>query len=195
MRGKRSRTSSDASSSSPQTVKKIIKPSVSTEDESKLSRHRTTSTTSVSSTSSSTSGNEVKSPSNKDVEKYRKACRTIQSLFDQMKALKSKNASDPKLDGLKMQCLLSFVTLKKCNRSAQIRNKQAREKTQEVVIDGFMKKSSLFLFHFIYHLNLFIFPKFTQAKQEVDSLHLQLQNLLYEITHLKKEINKCLQFK
>ena len=139
MRGKRSRTSSDASSSSPQTVKKIIKPSVSTEDESKLSRHRTT-TTSVSSTSSSTSGNEVKSPSNKDVEKYRKACRTIQSLFDQMKALKSKNASDPKLDGLKMQCLLSFVTLKKCNRSAQIRNKQAREKTQEVVINGFMKK-------------------------------------------------------
>lgn len=145
MRGKRSRTSSDASSSSPQTVKKIVKPSVSTEDESKLSRHRATSTTSISSTSSSASVNEVKSPSNKDVEKYRKACRTIQSLFDQMKALKSEDASDPKLDSLKMQCLLSFVTLKKCNRSAQIRNRQAREKTQEVVITGSLKNLPLFI--------------------------------------------------
>ena len=33
-----------------------------------------------------------------------------------------------------MQCLLSFVTLKKCNRSAHVRNKQAREKTQEVIV-------------------------------------------------------------
>ena len=41
---------------------------------------------------------------------------------------------DPKLDSLRMQCLLSFVTLKKCNRSAQIRNKHAREKTHEVNI-------------------------------------------------------------
>ncbi|PNF43385.1 THO complex subunit 5-like protein [Cryptotermes secundus] len=34
-----------------------------------------------------------------------------------------------------------------------------------------------------------------REKQQVDSYHLQLQNLLYEILHLKKEVTKCLQFK
>ncbi|KAF3850890.1 hypothetical protein F7725_012662 [Dissostichus mawsoni] len=33
------------------------------------------------------------------------------------------------------------------------------------------------------------------AKQKVDVLHLQLQNLLYEVMHLQKEISKCLEFK
>ncbi|KAG8225852.1 hypothetical protein J437_LFUL004782 [Ladona fulva] len=34
-----------------------------------------------------------------------------------------------------------------------------------------------------------------KEKQQVDSYHLQLQNLLYEILHLKKEVTKCLEFK
>ncbi len=34
-----------------------------------------------------------------------------------------------------------------------------------------------------------------EAKLNVDALHLQLQNLLYEVMHLQKEINKCQQFK
>ncbi|KAJ0067512.1 hypothetical protein NL108_007983, partial [Boleophthalmus pectinirostris] len=34
-----------------------------------------------------------------------------------------------------------------------------------------------------------------EAKQKVDVLHLQLQNLLYEVMHLQKEISKCLEFK
>lgn len=34
-----------------------------------------------------------------------------------------------------------------------------------------------------------------EAKQRVDVLHLQLQNLLYEVMHLQKEISKCLEFK
>uniref|UniRef100_A0A674NF66 THO complex 5 n=1 Tax=Takifugu rubripes TaxID=31033 RepID=A0A674NF66_TAKRU len=34
-----------------------------------------------------------------------------------------------------------------------------------------------------------------EAKQRVDVLHLQLQNLLYEVLHLQKEISKCLEFK
>ncbi|XP_066545545.1 THO complex subunit 5 homolog [Amia ocellicauda] len=34
-----------------------------------------------------------------------------------------------------------------------------------------------------------------EAKQKVDALHLQLQNLLYEVMHLQKEISKCLEFK
>ncbi|XP_012275118.1 THO complex subunit 5 homolog isoform X2 [Orussus abietinus] len=33
------------------------------------------------------------------------------------------------------------------------------------------------------------------AKSNVDSRHLHLQNLLYEVMHLKKEVLKCLQFK
>lgn len=33
------------------------------------------------------------------------------------------------------------------------------------------------------------------AKARVDSFHLQLQNLLYEVLHLQKEVTKCLQFK
>jgi len=32
------------------------------------------------------------------------------------------------------------------------------------------------------------------AKQKVDQQHLKLQNLLYEVMHLQKEIGKCLQF-
>ncbi|XP_034239809.1 THO complex subunit 5 homolog [Thrips palmi] len=34
-----------------------------------------------------------------------------------------------------------------------------------------------------------------KVKGQVDSQHLQLQNLLYEVLHLQKEVNKCLQFK
>ncbi|KAG8335818.1 THO complex subunit 5 [Homalodisca vitripennis] len=37
--------------------------------------------------------------------------------------------------------------------------------------------------------------KLHKAKQQADSCHLQLENLLYEILHLKKEVTKCLQFK
>ena len=32
-------------------------------------------------------------------------------------------------------------------------------------------------------------------KGKVDNYHLKLQNLLYEVIHLQKEINKCLEFK
>ena len=34
-----------------------------------------------------------------------------------------------------------------------------------------------------------------EAMQKVDAYHLQLQNLLYEVMHLQKEITKCLEFK
>ncbi|XP_077996042.1 THO complex subunit 5-like [Glandiceps talaboti] len=33
-----------------------------------------------------------------------------------------------------------------------------------------------------------------ESKMKVDSFHLQLQNLLYEVMHLQKEIRKCLEF-
>ncbi|XP_032500021.1 THO complex subunit 5 homolog, partial [Phocoena sinus] len=34
-----------------------------------------------------------------------------------------------------------------------------------------------------------------EAEQQVDAYHLQLQNLLYEVMHLQKEVTKCLEFK
>ena len=34
----------------------------------------------------------------------------------------------------------------------------------------------------------------SDAKQKIDVQHLKLQNLLYEVAHLQKEITKCLQF-
>lgn len=33
------------------------------------------------------------------------------------------------------------------------------------------------------------------VKQRVDLFHLQLENLLYEVFHLRKEVDKCLEFK
>jgi hypothetical protein len=34
-----------------------------------------------------------------------------------------------------------------------------------------------------------------EQKLEVDDIHLQLQNLVYESMHLKREIKNCLEFK
>jgi len=34
-----------------------------------------------------------------------------------------------------------------------------------------------------------------QAKLKIDQHHLKLQNLLYEVAHLEKEMSKCFQFK
>ena len=35
----------------------------------------------------------------------------------------------------------------------------------------------------------------TEVKANVDNFHLQLQNLLYEVLHLQKEVDKCIQYK
>ena len=32
-------------------------------------------------------------------------------------------------------------------------------------------------------------------KNKIDEHHLELQNLFYEISHIKKEINKCYEFR
>lgn len=36
--------------------------------------------------------------------------------------------------------------------------------------------------------------KTAEARQSVDGVTLQLQNLLYEVAHLKKEVRRCLEF-
>jgi hypothetical protein len=69
-------------------VKKLIKQSVTSEEDAKLAR---TKSTSASTTSNAATGNEVKNQSFEDVEKFRKASRTLQSLFEQMKELKGQN--------------------------------------------------------------------------------------------------------
>lgn len=54
----------------------------------------------------------------------------------------------------------------------------------------------VFLFNFRHISSALIWSSdVLQAKQKVDVLHLQLQNLLYEVMHLQKEIGKCLEFK
>jgi hypothetical protein len=37
--------------------------------------------------------------------------------------------------------------------------------------------------------------KTIEEKSKVDEHHLESQNLLYEISHIQKEINKCLEFR
>jgi hypothetical protein len=37
--------------------------------------------------------------------------------------------------------------------------------------------------------------KTCDVKNKIDEDHLELQNLLYEVSHIKKEINKCLEFR
>lgn len=60
--------------------------------------------------------------------------------------------------------------------------------------------STFMTFIVLFHIcqqneSLSSFFSLSQAKQKVDVLHLQLQNLLYEVMHLQKEISKCLEFK
>lgn len=160
MRAKRTRASSDVSGASPQQpVKKLVKATSVTSETTKAKAK-------PSSSGNYPEDNDVESDPAKDVMTFQKTCQSIQTLFERIKSLKDQgiDPSNPEIDNLRIQGLLSFVVLKKCNRAAHLRNRKSKDKTQE-------------------------------AKQEVDSLHLQLQNLLYEIMHLKKEINKCLQFK
>lgn len=108
-----------------------------------------------------------------------------------------------------------FMTLKKLNRLAHIRLKKGRDQTHEVGVERFNppplpsspSSSQCPLPLFLSLLPLCSAPLHPdsprspltlssfQAKQKVDAYHLQLQNLLYEVMHLQKEITKCLEFK
>lgn len=109
-----------------------------------------------------------------------------------------------------------FMTLKKLNRLAHIRLKKGRDQTHEVGVEklnppfppSFPPPSQCPAPLFLSLLPLCSAPSHPdlpphlpltltsfQAKQKVDAYHLQLQNLLYEVMHLQKEITKCLEFK
>lgn len=69
----------------------------------------------------------------------------------------------------------------------------ASQRTNKSFINN-LSAEGIFVHPCCYQAFIFFYSYF-QSKQKVDSLHLQLQNLLYEVMHLKKEITKCLEFK
>lgn len=100
----------------------------------------------------------------KDLQLYKQSCGNIRRLMKSIVELKKTKKSAAEIAEKRIQASLLFATLKKLNRFEKIRNKKARDATNE-------------------------------TKAKVDTHHLQLQNLLYEVAHLTKEVNKCLEFK
>lgn len=100
-----------------------------------------------------------------DLQLHRETCSKIQSLFEEIKVLKEKGRSENA-------------------------DKIAEKRTEAAVLFVTLKKMNR-----LSHLRCKKARDMTQmTKQKVDGLHLQLQNLLYEVMHLQKEIKKCLEF-
>ncbi|GAB1604467.1 THO complex subunit 5 homolog [Argonauta hians] len=101
-----------------------------------------------------------------DLALYKQSCRDILKLIQNIKEVKKYKSKEAtaKIQDIKKNTVLQFVSLKKLNRLAHIRCKKVRENTNE-------------------------------DKLRIDRHNLQLQNLLYEALHLRKEITKCLEFK
>lgn len=106
----------------------------------------------------------------KDVVLFRKTCDDIRKLMEQIAELKAKNV------GVNSEQILAEITENRIQASLLfvVLKKLNR-------LEKFRTKMSR--------------DTLNREKQQVDSYHLQLQNLLYEILHLKKEVTKCLQFK
>ena len=101
---------------------------------------------------------------------FRKTCDDIRKLMEQIAELKAKNA------GVKSEQILAEIT---------------ENRTQASLLFVVLKKLNR-LEKFRTKMSR---DTLNREKQQVDSYHLQLQNLLYEILHLKKEVTKCLQIK
>ncbi|XP_069616141.1 THO complex subunit 5 isoform X2 [Ranitomeya imitator] len=101
-----------------------------------------------------------------DYQLYKETCEDLQRLMAEIQDLKSKGSKD---------------------MSAEIEEKRI----QSCVHFMTLKKLNR-----LAHIRLKKSRDQThEAKQKVDAYHLQLQNLLYEVMHLQKEITKCLEFK
>uniref|UniRef100_A0A8C8RFF4 THO complex 5 n=1 Tax=Pelusios castaneus TaxID=367368 RepID=A0A8C8RFF4_9SAUR len=108
---------------------------------------------------------EIRDPS-KDYELYKQTCQELQRLMAEIQDLKSKGSKD------------SAVAI------------------EERRIQSCMHFMTLKKLNRLAHIRLKKGRDQThEAKQKVDAYHLQLQNLLYEVMHLQKEITKCLEFK
>ncbi|XP_032085602.1 THO complex subunit 5 homolog [Thamnophis elegans] len=108
---------------------------------------------------------ELRDPS-RDYELYKQTCQDLQRLMAEIQELKSKGHKDS---------------------AAEIEERRI----QSCVHFMTLKKLNR-----LAHIRLKKGRDQThEAKQKVDAYHLQLQNLLYEVMHLQKEITKCLEFK
>ncbi|KFP96256.1 THO complex subunit 5 [Haliaeetus albicilla] len=103
----------------------------------------------------------------KDYELYRETCQELQRLMAEIQELKSRGIKD------------------------NVRRSLDERRIQSCVHFMTLKKLNR-----LAHIRLKKGRDQThEAKQKVDAYHLQLQNLLYEVMHLQKEITKCLEFK
>ncbi|XP_078523315.1 THO complex subunit 5 isoform X1 [Lissotriton helveticus] len=108
---------------------------------------------------------ELRDP-NKDYSLYKETCQDLQRLMAEIQDLKSKGSKDV---------------------AAEIEERRI----QSCVHFMTLKKLNR-----LAHIRLKKGRDQThEVKQKVDAHHLQLQNLLYEVMHLQKEITKCLEFK
>ncbi|CAM5160685.1 unnamed protein product [Eretmochelys imbricata] len=108
---------------------------------------------------------ELRDP-NKDYELYKQTCQELQRLMAEIQDLKSKGSKD------------------------------SAAAMEERRIQSCMHFMTLKKLNRLAHIRLKKGRDQThEAKQKVDAYHLQLQNLLYEVMHLQKEITKCLEFK
>lgn len=108
---------------------------------------------------------ELRDP-NKDYELYKQTCQDLQRLMAEIQELKSKG------------------------------NKDSAAEIEERRIQSCVHFMTLKKLNRLAHIRLKKGRDQThEAKQKVDAYHLQLQNLLYEVMHLQKEITKCLEFK
>uniref|UniRef100_A0A8D2KWT9 THO complex 5 n=1 Tax=Varanus komodoensis TaxID=61221 RepID=A0A8D2KWT9_VARKO len=103
---------------------------------------------------------------NKDYELYKQTCQDLQKLMAEIQELKSKGSKD------------------------------SAGEIEERRIQSCVHFMTLKKLNRLAHIRLKKGRDQThEAKQKVDAYHLQLQNLLYEVMHLQKEITKCLEFK
>ncbi|KAJ7309531.1 hypothetical protein JRQ81_007578 [Phrynocephalus forsythii] len=103
---------------------------------------------------------------NKDYELYKQTCQDLQKLMAEIQELKSKGSKDS---------------------AAEIEERRIQSCAHFMTLKKLNRLA---------HIRLKKGRDQThEAKQKVDAYHLQLQNLLYEVMHLQKEITKCLEFK
>ncbi|KAM5194386.1 THO complex subunit 5 isoform 2-T2 [Mantella aurantiaca] len=102
----------------------------------------------------------------KDYQLYKETCEELQRLMAEIQDLKSKGSKDA---------------------SAEIEERRIKSCVHFMTLKKLNRLA---------HIRLKKARDQThESKQKVDAYHLQLQNLLYEVMHLQKEITKCLEFK
>ncbi|XP_033628155.1 THO complex subunit 5 homolog A-like [Asterias rubens] len=102
----------------------------------------------------------------KDLELHRSECTSLRQIMDDIQAAKAGNTENKE----------SFIAKKRMAASLHFVSLKKLNRLSHLRCKGAREKTML-------------------GKQRVDSLHLQLQNLLYEVMHLQKEIKKCREFK